>query len=152
MSSSNNLSRVEEILASVREAVAGYSGEDENPYGVTISVKLTGDEEIKALNFKYRNKDSPTDVLSFEIDHQSPEGTLHLGEVVVDVEQAARQASEYDNDLEHEIADLVSHGVLHLLGVDHDEQGRELPRGDKKKPLLDSESDQVKGEKESGEV
>ncbi len=84
-----------------------------------ITIVLTGDEQVHDLNLEYRDKDHPTDVLSFNIDEQIDESIYHLGDVVVNVEQAERQAPEYDNDVKHEIAALVEHGVLHLLGIDH---------------------------------
>lgn len=87
-----------------------------------ISVSIVGDEEIKELNNKYRKKDCPTDVLSFDINEEQEDGTYYLGDVIVNKEQAQRQAKEYGNDLEHEVSDLVAHGVLHLLGVDHKEE------------------------------
>lgn len=87
-----------------------------------ISVNVVGDEEIKELNNKYRQKDYPTDVLSFDINEEQPDGTYYVGDVVVNKEQAERQSKEYGNDIEHEISELVGHGVLHLLGVDHEEE------------------------------
>lgn len=86
-----------------------------------ISVNIVGDEEIKELNKEYRKNDSPTDVLAFDINEQQEDGTYYLGDVVVNKEQAQRQCGEYENSVEEEISDLVGHGVLHLLGVDHPE-------------------------------
>ncbi len=91
-----------------------------NGLPIHISVKLTTDKEMQALNKEYRDKDYATDVLSFEIGEQTGEGELYLGDVVVNVEQAKRQAEEYGNTLEEEVAQLVEHGVLHLLGVHHE--------------------------------
>ena len=87
---------------------------------VNISVSLVQDAEMKKLNLAYKNRDYTTDVLSFEIAEEVTNGVYQLGEVAVNVEQAKRQAKDYGNDLEHEIAELVAHGVLHLLGVHHD--------------------------------
>ena len=87
-----------------------------------ISVSVVDDEEIQKLNNEYRKKDYPTDVLSFDINEDQEDGTYYLGDVVVNKEQAERQAKEYGNDIEHEVSDLVAHGVLHLLGVDHEEE------------------------------
>lgn len=84
-----------------------------------ISVSIVGDEEIKKLNSKYRKKDETTDVLSFDIHEQQEDGTYYLGDVIVNKQQALRQCKEYGNSVEEEISDLVGHGVLHLLGVDH---------------------------------
>ena len=84
-----------------------------------ISVSIVGDEEIKKLNNEYGKKDYPTDVLSFDINEQQEDGTYYLGDVVVNKEQAQRQCEKYENSVEQEISDLVGHGVLHLLGVNH---------------------------------
>lgn len=88
-----------------------------------ISVTLTSDSDIQELNKKYLNRDKPTDVLSFEIKENMENGTHYLGDVVVSTEQAERQAAQYGNSTEEEIAELVAHGVLHLLGVDHPKEG-----------------------------
>jgi len=85
-----------------------------------ISVLLVGDSEIKKLNKKYRKKDYPTDVLSFNINEKREDGSFYLGDVVVNRDQAKRQAKEYGNTPEEEISELTAHGVLHLLGVHHD--------------------------------
>ena len=84
-----------------------------------LSVMFCKDSFIHELNKQYRKIDSPTDVLSFEIGEEMGEGIFQLGEVAVNIDQAERQAKEYENDLEHEIAELVEHGTLHLLGVNH---------------------------------
>lgn len=90
------------------------------PPNAFVSVSFVDDSEIKKLNKKHRNKDEVTDVLSFNIDEKSDDGKYYLGDVVVNIEQAERQAKNYDNSTEQEISDLVGHGILHLLGVHHD--------------------------------
>ena len=87
---------------------------------VHISISIVNDSEMKKLNKKYLDKDYPTDVLSFNIDEEQEDGTYYLGDVVVNKDQAKRQASEYENTLEEEIGELVEHGILHLLGVHHE--------------------------------
>jgi probable rRNA maturation factor len=84
-----------------------------------ISITIAGDKEVQDLNKKHLGRDTTTDVLSFPVNEVLEDGTDYLGDIVVNSDQAARQMSEYGNDLEHEIAELVSHGVLHLLGVHH---------------------------------
>jgi len=86
---------------------------------ITISVSLTNDQDIQKLNKEYLKRDYTTDVLSFNLNQELPDGTYYLGDIIVNSDQAQRQATEYGNDLEHEIAQLVEHGVLHLLGVHH---------------------------------
>lgn len=76
-------------------------------------------KEIRRLNKKYRGRDETTDVLSFNIDEKLPNGDYYLGDVAVNREQAKRQAKDYGNAKEEEIAALVEHGVKHLLGLHH---------------------------------
>lgn len=85
---------------------------------VFVSVTITNDSSMKALNEKYLKRNYPTDVLSFDI-KEDLEDEYYLGDVVVNREQAKRQAKEYGNSFEEEISDLIRHGVLHLLGVHH---------------------------------
>jgi probable rRNA maturation factor len=91
-----------------------------------LSLRLTDDPEIQTLNSQYRYKDQPTDVLAFAaLEVASPEFAeiykepLYLGDIVISVETAARQAQERGHSLEIELAWLASHGLLHLLGWDH---------------------------------
>ena len=94
-----------------------------------IGLRLTDDAEIQSLNAQYRHQDKPTDVLSFatlEVDFpQSPEmmdGPLYLGDIVISVDTAQRQAQQQGHSLLTELAWLTSHGLLHLLGWDHPDE------------------------------
>ncbi|MBT3314696.1 MAG: rRNA maturation RNase YbeY [Anaerolineae bacterium] len=92
------------------------------PKDATLSILLTDDEQIRSLNRDYRGFDAPTDVLSFEVHERDPEtGSLYLGEIIVSMPYAAKQALQNDHPLEAEIQLLVVHGILHLLGHDHAE-------------------------------
>ncbi len=86
-----------------------------------LSVLLTDDAGIHQLNRDYRAKDRPTDVLSFSQreGHAMPGEVAVLGDVVISLETAARQAEELGHDLHHEVRRLLVHGVCHLLGYDH---------------------------------
>lgn len=87
-----------------------------------IHIHLVGDNEIQELNKLHRGKDYPTDVLSFNIDQELPNGEFYIGDIIINIDQAKRQMSEYsNNDIRLEIAELAEHGVLHLLGVHHPE-------------------------------
>ncbi len=93
------------------------------PKDATLSILLTDDEQIRSLNCNYRGFDAPTDVLSFEVHERDPEtGSLYLGEIIVSVPYAAKQAQQNDHSLEAEIQLLIVHGILHLLGHDHAER------------------------------
>ncbi len=88
-----------------------------------LSIALVDDAEIGALNGQYRGKPRPTDVLSFSLvegDFSERRGQL-LGDVVISVDTAARQARERRRSLDDTVAKLLVHGVLHLLGHDHEE-------------------------------
>jgi probable rRNA maturation factor len=96
-----------------------------------ISLTLVSDAAIRELNREHRGKDAATDVLSFPLDPdersdaQDPERLL--GDVVISVDTARRQAADYDAELQAEIYRLLIHGVLHVLGHDHEEsQEREV--------------------------
>ena len=93
-----------------------------------LSLRLTTDAEIQALNSQFRQKDQPTDVLSFaamEVDFPELEDAadaLYLGDIIISVDTAARQAPEHGYSLRKELAWLASHGLLHLLGWDHPDE------------------------------
>jgi probable rRNA maturation factor len=87
-----------------------------------LSIVLTNDDQIRILNRMYRKKDRPTDVLAFA-QREGKLGELSgrlLGDVVISVPTARRQAEARGTDLTSELTELVAHGLLHLLGWDHD--------------------------------
>ncbi len=87
-----------------------------------LSLLLTDDAEIRRLNKTYRNLDHATDVLSFPQDENAvnESGDTLLGDVVISVETAARQAEEHHLSFNEELILLAIHGILHLLGYDHE--------------------------------
>lgn len=92
-----------------------------------VSVSFVSNNEIKNLNKIYRNKDSVTDVLSFPLTgddgsvEQNPDtGAVMLGDVVISLETAVKQAQNYGHSLEREVGFLTVHSMLHLLGYDHE--------------------------------
>lgn len=96
--------------------------------GAEVGVTFADDEYIRELNRDYRGIDKTTDVLSFALeegDEPSIEGgppeTL-LGDIVISLETAVRQAEEFGHSLERELAYLTVHGMLHLVGYDHEEE------------------------------
>lgn len=113
---------MEQILLSVLQKTAEEY--DVSPH-TEVSLVLANDEYIHALNREYRGKDCPTDVLSFALNEgeepeviDGPEEVL-LGDIIISIETATRQAAEYGHSLERELAYLTVHGILHLLGYDH---------------------------------
>lgn len=90
--------------------------------GREVSVLLTDDREIQALNLAYRGFDKPTDVLAFALDEsEGPQLDPSLGDVVISVERAQTQAGSRGVSLDSELELLAVHGTLHLLGYDHAE-------------------------------
>jgi probable rRNA maturation factor len=87
-----------------------------------LSIVLTGDEQIRELNRVYRHKDKPTDVLSFsQLEGELADGADSLlGDVIVSIPTAERQARSRKTDLTSEVTMLLAHGLLHLVGWDHD--------------------------------
>ena len=97
-----------------------------SPRAIELSVRLTGDDEVRALNAEWRGKDKPTNVLSFpqmeaeQIAMAEAEGPeLMLGDLVLAREVCQREAAEKAIPLEDHASHLVVHGTLHLLGYDH---------------------------------
>jgi probable rRNA maturation factor len=86
-----------------------------------LSVLLTDDHAIQVLNREHRQKDKPTDVLAFAMDESVPDPAGILGDVVISLDTAARQAKARGRPLIEEVRFLLAHGVLHLVGYDHAE-------------------------------
>ena len=112
----------DERLAVVALRVLEAEGAD----ACELSIAVTDDETVRALNREYAGEDAVTDVLSFsqregEEFVTPPEGVPPLGEVVIAYPQAARQAAERGRAATEEVTRLLVHGVLHLLGYDHAE-------------------------------
>jgi len=113
---------------------------------VELGLLITTQEKIQQLNQKYLGRDEPTDVLAFSMLTeplttgeseasfvQAPDGVIHLGEVIISKPQAAIQAKENQHPVKKEIAILIIHGVLHLLGYEYDKPEfrlRMLARGE----------------------
>jgi len=94
---------------------------------VELGVVVADDKTVRQLNREYRDEDEPTDVLAFALREDGegtfvnpPDGMLHLGEVVISYPRAVAQAREHGHPLRRELALLLVHGVLHLLGYEHD--------------------------------
>ena len=94
----------------------------------SLSLQIGGDDAIAALNQSWRGRSGPTDVLAFAAQEGAPplpmagEIPLELGDIVLSLETAARQADDHGHPLERELCFLASHGLLHLLGWDHPDE------------------------------
>ena len=100
---------------------------------VEVSVSFVDNNQIKKLNSKYRNKDIETDVLSFQMFEgdryeKNADGVVVLGDIVISLEKAYKQAHEYNHSIFREISYLTVHSILHLLNYDHENGGLEAVR------------------------
>jgi rRNA maturation RNase YbeY len=113
---------VRELAATLIEAEGSAADE--------VGVVFIEDEYSRELNRRYRGKDTPTDVLAFPLsgDPETGPEDRHLGEVYINVDRAAAQAAEHGATLSEEIARLLVHGLLHLLGYDHEASAAEKRR------------------------
>jgi probable rRNA maturation factor len=111
-----------------------------------VSLVFTDSETVQRLNRDYRGVDEPTDVLAFYMLSQNeadssfalpPDGVTRLGEVIISYPQAVEQASEQGHSSERELALLIIHGILHLLGYDHEEAEGESKMRERERELLE---------------
>ncbi len=112
-------------LALVKQVIGAVLDQEGVAQPVEISVLITDDAALHQLNRDYRGVDAPTDVLSFADDPQSAfvtaPGSLHyLGDIALSYERVLAQADDYGHSPQRELAYLVAHGTLHLLGYDHE--------------------------------
>jgi probable rRNA maturation factor len=84
-----------------------------------VAVSFVVPQTIRQLNRKYRHQDKPTDVLSFTMDEQGPDGQYYLGDIIICPQIASRQAKQQRHSLSRELEILAIHGYLHLLGFEH---------------------------------
>ena len=119
-----------------------------------LGLVIAGQEKVQQLNLRYLGRDEPTDVLAFsmlpepatgeeakaDLPHfvVPPDGVSHLGEVIVSCPQAVIQAEERQHSVTKEIAILIIHGILHLLGYDHDEPEPERQMRTREAEILSS--------------
>lgn len=105
-----------------------------------LGILITSDALIHDLNRRYADEDKPTDVLSFSLregeEFVSPDDTLRLGEVIISLDTAKRQAEDAGRALDAEVAHLLVHGILHLLGYDHAEPEEERAMQARERELL----------------
>ena len=117
----------------LREVVAITLSTQKIDRPVELSLLITGDEEVHRLNREYRGIDATTDVISFALSENvadtefvtPPDHVSRLGEVIISYPQAASQARENKQTIKAEMAWLVVHGLLHLLGYDHQDDKSE---------------------------
>jgi len=114
-------------------AIAAFAAtlEREVAKGKPFEVLLTGDADLRRLNRDFRGRDYPTDVLSFP--HAvSARSACPIGSLAISIPRARAQAREYGHSTEEEIRILMLHGVLHLLGMDHETDSGRMARAEKR--------------------
>jgi probable rRNA maturation factor len=126
-------SKMEALIEQVVQKVLEVEVEED----YEVSISFVDNREIKELNKQYRNKDTATDVLSFPLkefeetdenysnEEEYVQEDMLLGDIVISLEKAKEQALEYGHSFERELAFLTVHGVLHLLGMDHEDEEQE---------------------------
>lgn len=124
----NNLTRRRVDLKVVKKAaeaalkLLGKTGNFE------LSVALAGSQRIRALNLNFRGKDNTTDVLSFGFQENSGNDGSLLGEIVICLPYAAKQARELGISFNENMATLTAHGVIHLCGINHERSDKEYKK------------------------
>ena len=132
-----------EIISKMLQHAANLEGIDP---GSELSVSFITNAEIQEINRDYRGKDTPTDVISFameelgegEMDIKIEGAPRLLGDILISVERAKEQASDYGHSEERELGFLAIHGFLHLLGYDHLEEEEEKEMTKKQEEILQS--------------
>ncbi|MCY7385411.1 MAG: rRNA maturation RNase YbeY [Microcoleus sp. CAN_BIN18] len=112
--------------------------------GYEVSLRLTADPDIQALNAQYRQQDRSTDVLAFaalevdcpQLEEMQSSEPLYLGDIIISIDTAQRQAQQQGHPLKTELAWLASHGFLHLLGWDHPDEDSLTQMLDRQETLL----------------
>ena len=137
---------LEAFVVQVVEEVIAYEQCEEE---FEVSISFVNNQEMRKLNKEYRNIDKETDVLSFPLaefieeelntedeDAEYIEEEIALGDIVISMEKAVEQSEEYGHSFKRELAFLLVHGMLHLLGYDHDEEASEGEMFDKQEEIL----------------
>lgn len=134
----------EQLIIKLLDHAAGMEGLE----GIyELSVTFMDDEAIRTVNAEFRGKDKPTDVISFALEElsegevaivQEEDMPVVLGDIIISIETARRQAAEYDHSFERELGFLALHGFLHLLGYDHMEEEEEREMFGRQTEILNS--------------
>ncbi|MDQ2085982.1 rRNA maturation RNase YbeY [Herbivorax sp. ANBcel31] len=139
----------DKIVNLMNDAVKNIIGSENFDYPYDVDIMIVDDEKIRQMNLEYRNIDKVTDVLSFPIvdmhegtiksscgDFDKDEGVIILGDIVISIEKTVAQSLDYGHSFERELIFLLTHGVYHLLGYDHDTVEREKKMFEKQDKVL----------------
>lgn len=135
----------EKDIATVMELLNLAAKHEEVEADSEVSVTFVSNEKIQEINREYRDKDQPTDVISFAMEELG-EGEMELsgldmprvlGDIIISVQRAEEQAAEYGHSFHRELGFLAVHGFLHLLGYDHMTEAEEKIMFARQKDILD---------------
>ena len=119
---------LEDAYIGLIESVLLQGLADEGVSAEEVCVLITDDTEIQRLNNRFRGINKPTDVLSFpqyKSRAQIPKNVENLGDIIISLPRAKEQATDFGHSLRRELAFLAAHGLLHLLGYDHEGDGEQ---------------------------
>ena len=108
-----------------------------------VSVLLCNNRYIKSLNAEYRNKDEPTDILSFPLGEKGPDGRYLAGDLVISLDALEENADFFNVSLDEELRRLLVHGLLHLSGYDHITNGVGEPMLEKQEEILSQLTEKI---------
>jgi len=127
----------------IRKCCLAVSKEEGIQFPFEVDVTFLDNEQIQKLNLEYRNKDFPTDVLSFPLGENGVYEKNHetnaemLGDIAISLEQALRQSEIYGHSFQREVAFLTVHSMLHILGYDHESDALDaIKMRDKEEAIL----------------
>ncbi len=125
------------ILDNMKRVIEKTVAEEYDGRSFEVSVTIVTNDKIRALNAEYRGKDVPTDVLSFPMDEFDDTSHVEpLGDIVISIERAKKQAEEYGHSLMRELCFLTAHSTLHLLGYDHE-------NGDEERLIMEQKQEDI---------
>jgi probable rRNA maturation factor len=135
---------LDKVLTKIIESI--IKAELSNTDKIEVSILLTDNDEICEINNEYRGIDSSTDVLSFPMyenreeieDLKDVEPIILLGDIVISVDKAVEQAKEFEHSFNREMGFLITHGILHLLGYDHETEDDRKVMREKEEYYLES--------------
>ena len=122
----NDVLKMADFILTDKSLIKKSCLKDYKPDTVAFDIVFVNNDEIQRINRTYRDKDKPTDVITFAIFADSPEneryiidGELNLGEIIVSLDKIETQANDNNVSFRDELYYIISHGILHLLGFDH---------------------------------
>lgn len=118
--------------------VVNYTLKDNEAEGANLSIVFINDEQMREMNNTYRNIDNTTDVLSFAFEDETTSISYMrtLGDIFISIDKVTNQSIEYNHSFKRELFFLIVHGVLHLLGYNHDDEQSEKIMFEKQENIL----------------